>query len=69
MIVSFAVFTTALFGSCTSKEGSGEDPESPTTSSYKVRVKVSTGEYTRAGDDGQSIPFISLFTTAKNVWE
>ena len=51
MIVSFAVFTTALFGSCTSKEGSGEEPESPTTSSYKVRVKVSTGEYTRAGDD------------------
>ena len=50
MIVSFAVFTTALFGSCTSKEGSGEEPESPTTS-YKVRVKVSTGEYTRAGDD------------------
>lgn len=51
MIVSFAVFTTALFGSCTSKEGSGEEPESPTTTSYKVRVKVSTGEYTRAGDD------------------
>lgn len=50
MIVSFAVFTTALFGSCTSKEGSGEEPESPTTT-YKVRVKVSTGEYTRAGDD------------------
>lgn len=50
MIVSFAVFTTALFGSCTSKEGSGEEPESPTIS-YKVRVKVSTGEYTRAGDD------------------
>lgn len=50
MIVSFAVFTTALFGSCTSKEGSGEEPESPNTS-YKVRVKVSTGEYTRAGDD------------------
>lgn len=51
MIVSFAVFTTALFGSCTSKEGSGEEPESPTTTSYKVRVKISTGEYTRAGDD------------------
>lgn len=51
MIVSFAVFTTALFGSCTSKEGTGEEPESPTTTSYKVRVKVSTGEYTRAGDD------------------
>lgn len=60
MIVSFAVFTTALFGSCTSKEGSGEEPESQTTSTYKVRVKVSTGEYTRADESDADVSTLHL---------